>query len=86
MSAKDILIFAGVAVAAYMVLKRRGAASSFATEIPNSALPGQNGYGWRYFSDGTAISPDGTYYLKGKVISSTYDGVSVGSNYGNLTT
>ena len=32
------------------------------TEIPNPAQPGQNGYGWRYFSDGTAISPEGKYY------------------------
>ena len=34
------------------------------TEIPNNAQPGQEGYGWRYFSDGTVISPTGTYYYR----------------------
>lgn len=33
-----------------------------ATEIENSSQPGQEGYGWRYFSDGTAIDPDGKMY------------------------
>lgn len=32
------------------------------TEITNPALPGQEGYGWRYFSDGTVMSPTGQYY------------------------
>jgi hypothetical protein len=31
-------------------------------EIPNPAQEGQTGYGWRYFSDGTAIGPDNKYY------------------------
>lgn len=34
-------------------------------EIKNNALPGQEGYGWRYFTDGTSISPDGKYYTAG---------------------
>lgn len=38
-----------------------------ATEIPNTALPGQTGYGWKYYSDGTAIGPDGKYYYKGEL-------------------
>jgi len=33
-----------------------------ATEIQNNALPGQPGYGWKYYSDGTVISPEGKYY------------------------
>ena len=33
--------------------------------IANTALPGQEGWGWQYFSDGTAIGPDGRYYLNG---------------------
>ena len=37
------------------------------TEIPNTALPGQTGYGWKYYSDGTAISPDGKYYYNGQL-------------------
>ena len=38
-----------------------------ATEIPNTALPGDPAYGWKYFSDGTAIGPDGKYYYKGEL-------------------
>jgi hypothetical protein len=32
------------------------------TEIKTNTTPGEAGYGWRYFSDGTAIGPDGKYY------------------------
>jgi hypothetical protein len=32
------------------------------SEIANPAAPGEAGYGWRYFSDGTVIAPDGGYY------------------------
>lgn len=35
---------------------------SSTVEITNAAQPGEPGYGWRYFSDGTSIGPDGTYY------------------------
>jgi len=31
-------------------------------EINNPAGEGQTGYGWKYYSDGTAISPTGVYY------------------------
>lgn len=37
------------------------------TKIENTAKEGQVGYGWQYFSDGTAISPDGKYYYQGKL-------------------
>ena len=36
-----------------------------ATAIPNPALPGQSGWGWQYFTDGTSIGPDGRYYQGG---------------------
>lgn len=38
------------------------------TQISNSALPGQHGWAWTYYSDGTAISPDGQYYLNGQLV------------------
>lgn len=38
------------------------------TEINNTALPGQQGWGWTYYSDGTAISPTGQYYLNGQLV------------------
>lgn len=39
-----------------------------AQQIFNSALPGQPGWGWQYFSDGTAIGPDGSYYFQGSKV------------------
>lgn len=38
------------------------------TQIANSALPGQTGWAWTYYSDGTAISPEGQYYLNGQLV------------------
>ena len=37
------------------------------TKIENTSKEGQPGYGWEYFSDGTAVSPDGKYYYKGSL-------------------
>ena len=38
-------------------------------EIPNTATtPGDIGYGWRYFSDGTSISPDQKYFYQGEMV------------------
>jgi hypothetical protein len=37
-------------------------------EVDNTALPGQPGYGWRYFTDGTTIDPTGAYYSGGKKV------------------
>lgn len=44
--------------------------SDYVTEIPNTTNPGDIGYGWKYYSDGTAISPTGSYYYQGQ---SVYD-------------
>lgn len=39
--------------------------TDWATLLQNNAQPGQPGAGWQYFSDGTAISPSGVYYMNG---------------------
>jgi len=39
-----------------------------ATELPNTAAPGTEAYGWKYYSDGTSISPNGEYYQGGQLI------------------
>jgi len=39
-----------------------------ATEITNPAQPGTEAYGWKYYSDGTSISPNGEYYQGGQLI------------------
>jgi hypothetical protein len=36
--------------------------------IENAAQPGQEGYGWQYFSDGTVIDPSGNYYRDGAIV------------------
>lgn len=38
------------------------------TEIPNTAREGDEAFGWRYFSDGTAIAPSGKYYYQGQEV------------------
>jgi hypothetical protein len=39
------------------------------TQIDTSNIqPGQEGYGWQYFSDGTTIDPSGNYYQNGQLI------------------
>ena len=38
------------------------------TEIPNTAQEGEEGFGWKYYSDGTVIDPDGNYYRNGEMI------------------
>lgn len=50
-------------------------------EIENPARPGQTGYGWKYYNNGTAVSPDGKYYFDGKL---TYDPKDTGSSWGKL--
>jgi hypothetical protein len=41
-------------------------------QIFNPAAPGQEGYGWQYFSDGTVIDPSGQYYQDGEMIWSPF--------------
>lgn len=38
------------------------------TEINNTSLPGEDAWGWRYYSDGTAIDPQGRYYFQGQLV------------------
>lgn len=44
------------------------------TEITNSSLPGSEAWGWRYYSDGTAIAPNGDYYYQGEKVYSQAPG------------
>lgn len=39
--------------------------NSYVDAVTNNALPGQPGYGYSYFEDGTVIGPDGSYYYQG---------------------
>jgi hypothetical protein len=50
------------------------------TKIENTSKEGQPGYGWEYFSDGTAVSPDGKYYYKGALAYDPSGGSSIGAD------
>lgn len=45
-----------------------GEASGDTKLVANPAQEGQPGYGWRYYTDGTAIDPSGSYYYKGEKV------------------
>lgn len=76
MKTNDLLLIAaaGIAIFLYMnrdtsnTIKNLGEAINGISEIFTGAKQGQAGYGWRYFSDGGAIGPDGKYYLNGQYI------------------
>jgi hypothetical protein len=57
-----LLLAAGIAVAYYATKPK---AASGAT---GGAIEYGTPNGWQYFDNGTAISPDGTYYYQGKMV------------------
>lgn len=71
MKTTDLMILAIAGLAAWVILKKGLPALAQmvgAQEIATSALPGQPGYGWRYFDDGTVIDPLGRYYSNGQLV------------------
>lgn len=75
----DQLLTIGLAgIAVYLIYKMvdigkvgaavKTTADHFVDVIDNQALPGQPGYGWTYFENGTVIDPNGAYYLNGKQV------------------
>lgn len=48
--------------------RSQGEAPAVGSEITNPSRPGEESYGWRYFSDGTVISPEGDYYQGGELV------------------
>ena len=40
-------------------------------QVLNEAKEGEPGYGWKYYTDGTAISPDGKYYFNNQLVYDT---------------
>lgn len=78
-----MLLAAAVVVGLGLVLTRKADAATgvpnagtsgspdqnWTVEIPNNALPGQPGWAWRYYSNGTAIDPEGRYYFNGVRVS-----------------
>lgn len=42
--------------------------ADYVIEVANPAAPGEPGWGWRYYSNGTAIDSAGKYYFQGQAI------------------
>jgi hypothetical protein len=76
MKTNDLLLIAAAGIAIYLymnrdtsnTIKNLGEAINGISEIFTGAKQGDPAYGWRYFSDGGAIGPDGKYYLNGQYI------------------
>lgn len=65
---KDDLIVLGLAaLACWFILQgNKGGAGFKMPAFVRKAAPDYQG--WQYFTDGTAISPEGDYYLNGELI------------------
>lgn len=78
MNTKDLITMAAAALAVFQLydyLAKRnggGSAAPFTTKIMDWG-------GWQYFSDGTAIGPDGAYYYQGKQVTVGNSGGFVGA-------
>lgn len=58
---KDFVILGLAAAAAWFILGKKGA-SSGTKEVFDASTNERFSNGWRYFSDGTSIDPQGNYY------------------------
>lgn len=77
MKTEELIALALAGVAVYLIVKGKkpaAAASSASWKQPYSVdeILDSNGSGfsngWRYFNDGTSISPGGQYYLSGQYV------------------
>lgn len=75
MKNEEIIVLGLAAVAVYFILKNShgtantvnnlGPAVNGISQIFTGAQQGDAGYGWKYYTDGTAIDPQGNYYYQG---------------------
>lgn len=64
MKAEDLILLAAIAAGVFFVMKKAKAAPADPSKQPqytNTKLI-QETNGWRYYTDGTVIGPDGQYY------------------------
>lgn len=71
MNTNDILMAAAILAVVLIVSARANAAGSTTGTAPRNRYGAtliREWAGWRYYSDGTVISPDGTYWHEGQLI------------------
>lgn len=73
MKTEYLILLAGLGVAAYLALRPKATASTGSKRAPTAGgateiTPDGAAFGWRYFSDGTAIDPYGAYYKNGQLV------------------
>lgn len=76
MKASHLILLGALGVAAWLVLKPKAAGAvtrigntfDGVTEILNNSVPGEAAWGWKYYNNGVAIGPDGTYYKNGEKV------------------
>lgn len=61
---KEIMIVGGMALAVYLLLSGKGKALVSTAAADKTKLV-MDFDGWKYYSDGTVIGPDASYYFKG---------------------
>jgi len=76
MNNDNLILLAVVGLVAYFLINKAGGTNTIKnvgkpvgifgiSEIFTGAKDGQVGAGWRYFTDGASISPEGIYYMNG---------------------
>lgn len=79
MKNNDLILLALAAAAVFFIAKKFAPTAraapvpplkqpNFIDEIFNSALPGQPGYGYNYYDNGTVIDGSGNYYYQGNLV------------------
>lgn len=89
MKQTELIVLALAGLAVYMITKNKagaatggngalGTVASFTNEIFDSAGKAFSN-GWRYFTDGTSIDPQGNYYSGGQLVYTAYGSGTTGS-------
>lgn len=65
----DLVVLGLAGLAVWFILKGKAAGYKLAPVSSGFVRKAAPDYqGWQYFTDGTAISPDGDYYLNGEIV------------------
>lgn len=71
MKTEEMIALALAGIALWMVLQSRkvsAASADFVNEIANASQPGDDAYGWQYFTNGVVIDPAGAYWKDSRIV------------------